>query len=189
MLISILTGFKAPFTALQLLWINIVMDGPPALTLGLEPIRNDLMNRQPISRNANIVTGGMLLRIVFNGIFISIVFMLQTYFNILGGTPEQQPTILFTLFVIFQLLNAFNSRELSHQSIFAHITKNKLMLLVFGITFLLQFVITQFGGTVYNTVPLSIDMWLKMIGLGSTVIIVSEIFKFLKRLIFKRQNK
>src|SRR5665647_1543341 len=73
--------------------------------------------------------------------------------------------------IIFQLLNAFNSRELSHQSIFANITKNKLMLLVFGITFLFQIVITQFGGTVYNTVPLSINMWLKMIGLGSTVII------------------
>ena len=181
-LISILTGLKSPFTALQILWVNIVMDGPPALTLGLEPIRNDLMKRQPISRNANIVTGGMLSGIVFNGVFISVIFMLQTYFNILGGTPAQQPAILFTLFVIFQLLNAFNSRELSDQSILKHLSKNKLMLLVFGLTFMLQVVITQFGGAVYNTVPLPIDMWIKIIGLGSTVIIASELFKFIKRL-------
>lgn len=187
-LISILTGLKSPFTALQILWVNIVMDGPPALTLGLEPIRSDLMKRQPISRNANIVTGGMLSRIVFNGIFISVIFMLQTYFNILGGTSVQQPAILFTLFVIFQLFNAFNSRELSDQSILKHFSKNKLMLLVFGVTFMLQVVITQFGGAIYNTVPLPIDMWIKIIGLGSTVIISSELFKLSKR-IFLKNNK
>lgn len=184
-LISILTGLKSPFTALQILWVNIVMDGPPALTLGLEPIRDDLMKRQPISRNANIVTRGMLSRIVFNGVFISVIFMLQTYYNILGGTKEQQPAILFTLFVIFQLLNAFNSREQSDQSILKHFSKNKLMLLVFGVTFMLQVVITQFGGAIYNTVPLPIDMWIKIIGLGSTVIIASELFKLIKRLMFK----
>ncbi len=186
-LISILTGLKSPFTALQILWVNIVMDGPPALTLGLEPIRDDLMKRQPISRNANIVTGGMLSRIIFNGIFISVIFMLQTYFNILGGTKEQQPAILFTLFVIFQLLNAFNSRELSDQSILKHFSKNKLMLLVFGVTFLLQVIITQFGGTIYNTVPLPIDMWIKIIGLGSTVIIASELFKLFKRVLIRNK--
>lgn len=181
-LISILTGLKSPFTALQILWVNIVMDGPPALTLGLEPIRNDLMKRQPIPRNANIVTGGMLSRIVFNGIFISVIFMLQTYFNILGGTKEQQPAILFTLFVIFQLFNAFNSRELSDKSILKHFSKNKPMLLVFGVTFMLQVVITQFGGAIYNTVPLPLDMWIKIIGLGSTVIISSEFFKLSRRI-------
>jgi len=181
-LISILTGLKSPFTALQILWVNIVMDGPPALTLGLEPIRNDLMKRQPIPRNANIVTGGMLSRIVFNGVFISVIFMLQTYFNILGGTKEQQPAILFTLFVIFQLFNAFNSRELSDQSILKHFSKNKLMLLVFGVTFMLQVFITQFGGAIYNTVPLPLDMWIKIIGLGSTVVISSELFKLSKRI-------
>lgn len=49
-LASILLGFKTPFTALQLLWVNIIMDGPPALTLGLEPIRDDLMKRRPVAR-------------------------------------------------------------------------------------------------------------------------------------------
>ncbi|MCF0247211.1 MAG: HAD-IC family P-type ATPase, partial [Synergistes sp.] len=53
---SILLGLKAPFTALQLLWINIIMDGPPALTLGLEPNHGDLMKRSPTKRNENIIT-------------------------------------------------------------------------------------------------------------------------------------
>ncbi len=185
-LASILSGFVAPFTALQLLWINIIMDGPPALTLGLEPIRDDLMKEQPTKRNASIVSKGMLSRIIINGVYISIVFMAQHWKNFLGGTQEQLPTILFTLFVIFQLFNAFNSRELSDTSVFRNIVNNRLMLGVFAFTFTLQVIITQFGGTMFNTVPLPIIMWLKMIGLAFTVIIVSEIIKFIKRIIFKK---
>ncbi len=180
-LTSILTGFAAPFTALQLLWINIVMDGPPALTLGLEPIRGNLMKRRPIARDANIVTRGMLLTIAINGIYISIIFMLQTFYNFLNAAPHQESAVLFTLFVLFQLMNAFNARELSFDSIFHSITKNKLMLLVFGITLLLQVLITQFGGVLYNTVPLPLSMWIKMLVVSCTVIIMSELLKLLIR--------
>lgn len=181
----ILLGLKSPFTALQLLWINIIMDGPPALTLGLEPIRDDLMNRRPISRNSNIVSKGMLSRIACNGIFVSIVFMMQALFNILGGAEGEQYTILFTLFVVMHLFNAFNSRELTDTSVFSNFFSNRLMLLVFGLTFMLQVVITQFGGILYNTVPLSLSMWVKIVTLGLSVIVVSEAFKLIKRKLFK----
>ncbi|SHJ39866.1 calcium-translocating P-type ATPase, PMCA-type [Parasporobacterium paucivorans] len=184
-LFSILVGFKSPFSALELLWINIIMDGPPALTLGLEPIRSDLMKRQPVSRGSSIVSKGMLGRIVFNGLFISAVFMSQTAFNFLGGTPEQVSTILFTLFVVFQLFNAFNSRELTNHSVFANFTNNKLMLLVFGITFALQVIITQFGSALFGTVPLPFIMWMKIVGVAFSVIIVSEVLKLIKRYLFK----
>ncbi|MEF9918898.1 MAG: calcium-translocating P-type ATPase, PMCA-type, partial [Eubacterium sp.] len=173
-LTCILMGLKSPFTALQLLWINIIMDGPPALTLGLEPIRGDLLKREPISRESNIVDKGMLSRIAFNGIFISIVFMAQALFNFLGGVETEQYTILFTLFVVMHLFNAFNSRELTNTSVFENFLKNRLMLVVFGLTFLLQVIITQFGGFLYNTVPLSFLMWFKIIGLGVSVILVAE---------------
>ena len=181
----ILLGLKSPFTALQLLWINIIMDGPPALTLGLEPIRDDLMNRQPISRDSNIVSKGMLSRIACNGIFVSIIFMMQALFNILGGAEGEQYTILFTLFVVMHLFNAFNSRELTDTSVFSNFFSNRLMLLVFGLTFMLQVVITQFGGILYNTVPLSLSMWIKIVTLGLSVIVVSETFKLIKRKLSK----
>lgn len=187
-LFSILAGFKSPFSALELLWINIIMDGPPALTLGLEPIRDDLMKRQPTSRDSSIVSKGMLGRIAFNGLFISAVFMAQTAFNFLGGTPEQTPTILFTLFVVFQLFNAFNSRELSSKSVFANLANNKLMLLVFGIAFTLQVVITQFGSAFFETIPLSFMMWVKIIVVAFSVIIVSEVIKLMKKVIEANRN-
>ena len=181
-LASILTGLAAPFSALELLWINLIMDGPPALTLGLEPIRGDLMKRKPTKRNASIVSKGMLSRIVVNGIFISVVFLLQQHLNFLGGTPEQQSTILFTLFVVFQLFNAFNSRELTNTSIFKNLANNRLMVGVMALTFGLQVLITQFGGAVFRTVPLPLDMWGKIVLLAFSVVLLSEAVKLIKHL-------
>ena len=181
-LISLLAGYPTPFTALQLLWVNLIMDGPPALTLSLEPIRNSLMNNKPTPRNAHIVTKEMLLRIIFSGIFISGIFMWQTTSNILGGTPEQQGTILFTLFVSFQLMNAFCCRELAHESIFKNFFNNKSMLVAFAVTFMLQFAISQYGGYIFGTVPLPKEIWIKILALSASVIFVSEFLKILMAL-------
>ena len=179
---SILAGFSAPFTALELLWINIIMDGPPALTLGLEPIRPDLLKHKPTRRNENIISKKMLLRIFVNGIFISVIFMLQHFKNFLGAAPEEEATVLFTLFVLFQLFNAFNCRELDDTPMFKNLLKNKLMLGVFLLVLILQGIITQFGAAVFETVPLSAAMWGKMLLTAFTVIILNEGIKAVKRL-------
>lgn len=182
---SILAGFSAPFTALELLWINIIMDGPPALTLGLEPLRSDLLNRKPTKRNENIISKSMLTRIFTNGIFISIVFMLQHFKNFLGATSEEEATVLFTLFVLFQLFNAFNCRELDDTPMIKNLLKNKLMLGVFLLVLILQFAITQFGGAVFETVSLSATMWLKMLATALSVIVLNEVIKAVKRAVKK----
>lgn len=183
---SILAGFSAPFTALELLWINIIMDGPPALTLGLEPIRPDLLKHKPTRRNENIISKKMLLRIFVNGIFISVIFMLQHFKNFLGAAPEEEATVLFTLFVLFQLFNAFNCRELDDTPMFKNLLKNKLMLGVFLLVLILQGIITQFGATVFETVPLSAAMWGKMLLTAFTVIILNEGIKAVKRLFVRK---
>ena len=187
-LLSVLCGMAAPFTALELLWVNIIMDGPPALTLGLEPVREDVMDRRPVRRDAGIVTGGMLARIAVNGVFIAGVCMAQYAFNFLGGAPGQDGTILFTLFVVFQLFNALSSRELSTASMFRTLLRNKPLLLALLCTFGLQVIITQFGGLFFGTVPLSFTMWLKIIALGLTVILLSEAVKLIQRLARRRKT-
>ena len=174
---SILAGFPAPFTALELLWINIIMDGPPALTLGLEPIREDLLKHPPTKRNANIISRKMLIRIFANGIFISIVFMLQHFTNFLGATQKEEATVLFTLFVLFQLFNAFNCRELDDTPMFKNLLNNKLMLGVFLIVLVLQLLITQVGTAVFETAPLSAAMWGKMLLTAGSVVVINEIWK------------
>ena len=164
------------------------MDGPPAITLGLEPISNDLMKNKPTPRNASIVTKPMMFSIGLSGIYIALIIMLQTFTNFLGGTPAQMHTILFTLFVVFQLFNALNSRALTNSSAFKGILKNKPMIVVFFLTFLLQVVITQFAGPVFGTVPLDLIMWGKITLVGFSVVIVSELVK-LFQFIFSKKSK
>lgn len=185
-LASILLGLKAPFTALQLLWINIIMDGPPALTLGLEPVHDDLMSRPPARRSDNIISKPMFIRIGATGLFVSAVFLLQYVFNFLGAAEAQMPTVLFTLFALFQLFNAFNCRELHTVNIFKHLLKNKMMLLVVGITFVLQILIIQFAGAFFGTIALPLDMWLKLFAVTVSVIVLSELIKLFMRAVQKK---
>ncbi len=186
---SVLMGFAAPFTAIQLLWINLIMDGPLAITLGLEPIRGDLMNRRPTRRDESIISRDMIARILISGVYIAVLCVVQRSTNFLGGTPEQMATILFALFAFFQLFNAFNCRELGGQPIVKNLLKNRLMLLVFAMTFVLQFVMTQFAGVVFGTVPLDAALWGKIILLALTIIPVSEIFRFIIRAIGKHVRR
>ena len=185
--VSVLMGLPAPFTALQLLWINIIMDGPPALTLGLEPGYSNLMRRRPTNRSENIISKGMLARITATGVYMSVVFLLQYKLNFLGAAQGEMTTVLFTLFVLFQLFNAFNCRELHSESIFCHLFKNKLMLLVVGCTFVLQVLIIQFAGAFFGTVPLGITMWGKLFALAFSVIVLSEVIKVFARLFQKKK--
>ena len=183
---SIIAGFASPFSALQLLWINLIMDGPPGLTLGLEPMREDLMKRKPTPRNKAIVTRDMAMRIVVNGIFIACVMLAQNFTNFLGGANEaERSTIMFALFVVFQLFNSFNSRELGKDSIFKNLFKNKLMLVCILATFILQIIIVQFGSAVFDTAPLSAIMWAKIILCGCSVVVLGEIIRLIKRCIKK----
>ncbi len=185
---SIIAGFSSPFTALQLLWINLIMDGPPALTLGLEPMRDNLMKRKPTPRNRAIVTRDMISRIAVNGAFIAAVILLQNFTNFLGGaSTEECSSIIFSLFVVFQLFNAFNSRELGNESIFKYLLKNKLMISVTAVTLALQIIIVQFCGVIFKTAPLSLTMWIKILLCGLSVVLIGEIMRLIKRCISKRK--
>jgi Ca2+-transporting ATPase len=103
-------------------------------------------------------------------------------FNFLGAREGEVTTVLFTLFALFQLFNAFNCRELYATSIFKHLLKNRVMLLVISITFVLQILIIQFAGAFFGTVPLGLVMWVKIFLLTFSVILISEFVKlFIRR--------
>ena len=121
----------------------------------------------------------MMARIFVNGIYISIVFMLQHFTNFLGAAPQQEATVLFTMFVVFQLFNAFNCRELDRTPVYKNLLNNKLMLGVFLLVLILQMIITQAGGAVFETVPLSVGLWCKILAVSCSVVVLDEIWKLL----------
>lgn len=176
-----LLDLAAPFNALMLLWINLIMDGPPALTLGLEKMREDVMKRKPTRRDASIVTKGMFVRIAVSGLFMAVTLVLQMRFNFLAIAPEQQKTFVFTVFVLFQIFNAFNARELGEDSLFRHLWSNKPLLAVMAVTFGLQVLFVTFGTRAFDTVPLSFSAWGKALLVGAGIVLFTELYKLLMR--------
>lgn len=195
-IISQLMDHPLPFTTIHLLWVNIIMDGPPALALGMEPIRETVMKRKPTSKTASIINRLMLHTIIINSLFMIIVLLCQLEFNFLGadlshvtsGASEGQ-TVIFSLFVSLVIFNALNCREFGLVSVFTNFFKNKVALLILFITFTIQIVVTQLAGGFFHTVPLSAMMWVKIIALGSTVVLFNEIVKWILRLINMSRKK
>lgn len=189
-ILSQIMGYDMPFTTIHLLWINIIMDGPPALVLGLEPIRESVMRRRPTSRHASIINKFMIMTITLNSCYIAAILYAQIKWNFLGasvtrviGNGNEVQTVLFSLFAFLVLFNAFNCREFGIASIFPNFSKNKLALKVILLTGALQILITQWAGKFFNTVPLTSSMWGKIILVGLSVVIVNEVIKFILRMV------
>ncbi len=181
-LAALFIGAKSPFNALQLLWINIIMDGPPALTLGFEKPSKDLMSSKPKKRTGNLVTKKVAGRLFCHSAYMAMVLTMQMQFNFLHIPLEQQPTAIFTAFVLFQLFNAFNCRQVGSKSIFKDFFSNKAMLIAFGLVLFGQIIITQFCGGVFGTVPLQAQTWIKLTCLSATVLLISELSKLIYRI-------
>lgn len=190
-IVSQLTGHDMPFTTIQLLWVNIIMDGPPALALGLEPVRDKVLNRKPVNRKANIITKQMLTTIVLNALYITALLFVQMNFNILGAevpvasatgfVPNEMETVLFGMFAFSALFNAFNCREFGKDSIIPNFTKNKIALRIIAITAIGQLILTEIFKDFFSAVALSPIMWVKIIALCSTIVIVNEVIKAVLR--------
>ena len=177
-------GLKSPFNTLQLLWINVIMDGPPALTLGLEKCGKSLMQSPPVNRKDGLISKKMFMKIIFSGLFISTFMIMEYLFDFLRA-GEKQSSVVFTLFILFQLFNAFNCRELGIESILAGIKKNKIMAITFSVVFVVHFIIVELLGELFSVSSMSGVLWLKCILVSSSIIIVSEVFKLILRLFRK----
>jgi Ca2+-transporting ATPase len=157
-LIAALTGMASPFTALWLLWINLIMDGPPALTLGLEKLGNDLLQRPPVRRDAPLVTKNMAMRMAVMGGVIAAVSLAQLRWDFLNA-GEAAPTALFTLFVLCQLANALSARKPEGGNPLSGLFGNPALIGALVLTVTLQWIMVTFGGGFFKTVPLTAALW------------------------------
>ncbi|MBE7087761.1 MAG: cation-transporting P-type ATPase, partial [Clostridiales bacterium] len=179
--VAALLNLKTPFNTLQLLWINVIMDGPPALTLGLERPSKDLLSEAPVKKEMGLIGVKTFIRVLLSGVFIAVIMILQYVNNVLGVGERERPATVFTLFITFQLFNAFNCRESGAKSILKGITKNKVMALTFLATFLVQIIIVTFLYAPFGITPLSLKSWVKILFTALSVVIASELIKFVYR--------
>lgn len=180
--IASVLGFASPFNTLQLLWVNVIMDGPPALTLGLEPPDRRAMKSPPVKRDAGIINAAAAIKIAFNGIFIGGAMTLQFLYNFMRVSEAEKSGATFTLFILFQLVNAFNCREAGAESILKSAGKNKIMAATFAGVFLLHFIIITFFPSVFGVSSLSALTWIKCVAVSLSVLVATEIGKAAYRL-------
>ena len=185
-IIYLILGLENPFNTIMLLWINLIMDGPPALTLGLETRGNELMKSSPVKRSNNIVTKKMLVKIAIHAGIMCTLLVLQNSINFIGCKDSEMKTVLFNLFILFQLFNAFNCREFGSKSVFKEIKSNKLMSIVFLVVFILQIMLTELATKFFCTVHLSLVTWIKTILTAFSIIAFSEIYKLIYRKVSKK---
>ncbi len=99
-----LLGWTTPFTAIQILWINIIMDGPPAMSLGVEPARPGIMGEPPRASSARILTNGRLLRLFVYGLTMA-VGTLSLFYHAGPQGSAYALTLAFTTFVLYQFFS------------------------------------------------------------------------------------
>ncbi len=170
-------GMGLPLTVLQMLWINIIMDGPPAVALGFEKSAPDTMERKPRNPKTPFVTRNLVLAILFAGATMAAgtVALFSFY---LGFEPRKAGTVAFTAFVAFQFANALNCKSRS-QSIFRNFFSNTYLLLAIVVSMLLHLAIIYlpFFQGYFRTVPLGLFDWGLIGGAALLVVLPEEIKK------------
>jgi len=178
---SLLFSFPSPFSAMQLLFVNIIMDGPPALTLGLEKPDGDTMKTPPVKRNEPLIKKSEFFKVLLTGVFIATVTFLQYAFNFLAVNSNEVLSSTFMLFLTFSLFNAFNARAIGTVSAFSNIKNNKVMAVTFLATFLLYLLLSSFFPKLIGVTALSVFSVIKVVLTASTVVFASETVKLIKR--------
>ncbi|KAJ7966533.1 Calcium-transporting ATPase [Quillaja saponaria] len=166
-----LTG-NAPLTAVQLLWVNMIMDTLGALALATEPPNDNLMKSPPVGRKGNFISNVMWRNILGQSLYqFVIIWYLQTRGKIafhLDGPDSDMilNTLIFNSFVFCQVFNEISSREMEKINVFKGILKNYVFVTVLASTVLFQIIIVEFLGAYANTSPLSFQQWFASIFLG-----------------------
>lgn len=169
----------SPLKAVQMLWVNLIMDTLASLALATEPPTESLLLRKPYGRNKPLISRTMMKNILGHAVYqLIIIFTLlfagEKMFNIDSGRyadlhapPSEHYTIVFNTFVMMQLFNEINARKIhGERNVFEGIFNNMIFCtIVFG-TFVIQIVIVQFGGKPFSCVGLNIEQWLWCIFLG-----------------------
>lgn len=182
---SLVTGFESPFSSTCLLWLNIIMDGPLALSLGLELRQVKYLSRKPVKRSDDILSGKILLKIAFTSAIMCATVILQRFTNFLGAKDEENSTVVITLFVFFQVFNALNCREVTSESCFKGILDNKLLLAMIVLTYFLHVFIITFVPKFFGTTPLSVYMLAKITAVCFSIVLLSEISKLFYKFTLK----
>jgi Ca2+-transporting ATPase len=182
------SGIALPLLATQILWINLVTDGAPALALGVDPADAGVMNEPPRPRGEGVITRSMWSGILFVGAIMAAGTLLVLDASLPGGLIEgygnvrYAHTMAFTTLVFFSLFTVFNARS-DERSAFSGMFSNEWLWGAVLLSLLLQAAVIYipFLQQAFSTAPLSAGDWLRCLAVGSSVLWLRELSKVITR--------
>lgn len=186
-LIAMLLGWGAPFTAVQLLFVNVVADGLPGFALGKEPAEKGIMDEAPIPRNEGIFARGLWQKIGINAFVFTVITLFGFYLGanvdsvsyFFEASHEIGQTVAFLILAYSSILHVFNVR--STESIFrVKLSTNKSLfeMAVLAVIITTVIALLPFTQELFGLVPIGINHWLLVMGLSIIPIFVNEMIKF-----------
>ncbi|RDD36634.1 Calcium-transporting ATPase type 2C member 1 [Trichoplax sp. H2] len=185
-LITLATVFRLPnpLNAMQILWINIIMDGPPAQSLGVEPVDKDVMRKPPRNVNDSMITKNLIFSVLISAFLI----VLGTFFIFWremsdGKVTPRDTTMTFTCFVFFDMFNALSCRSQTKSVVNVGLFSNRMFLYAVVGSVLGQLAVIYFSPlqAIFQTEALYLTDLVLLTSLASTVLIVDEIRKYFLR--------
>ncbi|CAI5499993.1 unnamed protein product [Closterium sp. Naga37s-1] len=171
--ISACTDGHVPLNAVQLLWVNLIMDTLGALALATEPPTDELLEQKPVGRKAPLITNIMWRNIFIQSVYQVVVLMTLNYEGNKLLNIENDPdativrnTMIFNSFVFCQLFNEVNARKPDKLNIFEGLHKNPLFILVLVVSLGFQIIIVEFLHNFAKTTSLTVTQWFICVGIG-----------------------
>ncbi|XP_021275720.1 calcium-transporting ATPase 10, plasma membrane-type-like [Herrania umbratica] len=207
--VAAVSSGDVPLNAVQLLWVNLIMDTLGALALATEPPTDHLMHRPPVGRREPLITNIMWRNLVIQAVYqVSVLLVLNFQGKKILHLDHQsrehaskvKNTVIFNAFVLCQIFNEFNARKPDEMNIFKGLSRNYLFIGIVAITVVLQVVIVEFLGKFAKTVQLNWKLWLVSVAIGfvgwplallGKLIPVPEtpVSKFFSRKYYGRKNR
>jgi Ca2+ transporting ATPase len=182
-----------PLTAVQMLWVNMIMNSFAALALATEYPSEELLNRPPYSRTESIITLDMWITIlkitIYQMVWLLLILFIENPLIDLHG--RKKDTFFFHTFVLMQIFNEINCRKLnaSELNVFKGITAQPLFYIFFFGTLIVQVLLVEFGGGPIGCTPLSLEEHLYCFALGISTLPAAFIMKVIPTLFRTRRNK
>ncbi|XP_050523854.1 calcium-transporting ATPase type 2C member 1 isoform X2 [Daktulosphaira vitifoliae] len=181
-----------PLNAMQILWINIIMDGPPAQSLGVEPVDKDVVKQGPRNVKTPMITKSLIVNVLLSASIIIVgtlwIFKREMSDNIIS---KRDTTMTFTCFVFFDMFNALSCRSQTKSIFTVGFFSNKMFLIAVTLSIVGQMLVVYFPPLqkVFQTEALTLNDMLLLLGVTSSVFIVSEIKKLFERQFQKKCSK
>jgi len=185
---AIIAGMPLPLVAVQILWINLVTDGVCTIPLGMEPKHSNVLAEPPRRSKSGILYSGMLWRIIFMALVMSMITFSIFGWSLAGAGLEKARTIAFTLLVAFQWFNALNARS-DRQSIFRlGFFSNRPLIGGIALAVLLQIMVIYLPPLqqVFYTVPLGLTDWGFIVLVALILLVIEELRKLIAPSLFNR---